>query len=39
MWNFVFSIWPVVVIFIAVAAFGYLLEVTTGALSNMFKRG
>lgn len=38
-WNFVYSVWPIVVIFVAVAAFGMILEVVTGALSNMFRRG
>lgn len=38
-WNMVYSIWPIVVIFVAVAAFGFILEIVTGALSGMFKRG
>lgn len=38
-WNFVYSVWPIVIIFVAVAAFGFLLEIVTGALGNMFRRG
>lgn len=38
-WNFVYSVWPIVVIFIAIAAFGYLLTMVLGSLVGMFKRG
>ena len=34
-WNFVYSVWPVVIIFVAITAFGYLLSVVLSALKEM----
>lgn len=37
-WNFLYSVWPIVVPFVAIAAFGLLLTVVINALRE-FRRG